>query len=105
MLELDFTTEDVRNGVVFLEEFPPSTKDVTVEVDAADNPDGMQTTLVTEGLCEELEQTLLRFPRPRIQFLVRILRATNSFWTQELRRRFPALFQRKAFTITGQIGA
>ena len=104
MLDLEFITEDVRNGVVLLKEFPPSTKDVTVEVDATGDLD-MQTTLATEGLCEDLEQTLLRFPRPRIEFLVPILRPTNSFWTQELRRRFPVLFQRKAFTMTGWRGA
>ena len=100
MLELEFTTEDVRDGVVLLKGFPPSTKDVTVEVNAE-----YYATLATEGLCEELERTLLRFPRPRIIFLVYILRPTNSFWTQELRRRFPVLFQREAFTITGWTGA
>ena len=77
-------------------------KDVTVNVDAKDD---MQATLATEGLCAELEQTLLGFPRPRVEFLVPILRATNSFWTQELGRRFPMLFQRQALTVTGRRGA
>ena len=102
MLKLEFITEIVRNGVVLLKEFPPLTKDVTVEVNAGDYM--TYATLATEGLCEELERTLLRFPRPRIMFLVCILRPTNSFWTQELRKRFPELSQRKAFTMTGQIG-
>lgn len=53
-----------------------------------------------EGLYENLEQALLRFPRPRMTWYFEIYHADRkSFWTHELEKRFPTLFERGALAV------
>ena len=108
MLKLRFRTRHITDATVFLKDFPPSTlKDVMVEFGGWHMWD-INDTLSGEAssrLLEELEQTLLRFTRPRIVCRVNTLRdSTKSFWTQEIGKHFPVLLQRGGFTLTPETG-
>ncbi len=107
---LAYTTEAITATSMFLKDLSPSTlQDVTVEL-----PHIISTQFLNDALCdeassgrqwlgEELNQTLLRFSRPRIVCPVSVLRnSQQSFWTQELRKHFSVLFQCGAFTITSK---
>lgn len=98
----------ITDAIVFLKGFPDATlKDVMVLLQGGsihsinDRLSGQAIT----GRLEELEQTLLKFPRPRVVCLVdRLRHGRSSFWTQELARCFPLLLQRGAFTLTPTTG-
>ena len=74
----------------------PTLKEVTVEVYRYQEVSGLFGDGI-EGLYENLEQALLRFPRPRMTWYFEIHHADRkSFWTYELGKRFPTLFERGA---------
>lgn len=50
---------------------------------------------------QKLEDTLLQFSKPQLVFQVDKLPArSNLFWTQELRKLFPLLFERGALKVS-----
>ena len=56
--------------------------------------------------CEELEEILLKFPRPSIVFASDdpLHPRRQRFWTRELGRYFPTLLERNAFVLTASLG-
>lgn len=108
MLKLQFTDDDIISATLFLKEFAPQTlKDVMVELESSSimSIKVMLSSEDSSGQFEGLEQNLLRFSRPRITCLVGVLRHDRHlFWTQELAKCFPVLFQRGVFTVTPRTG-
>ena len=99
-------SEDVPVIIAALKGFPSSTlKNVTVELRSVSIQVVNLRLLAKSRLYLELEQTLLRFPRPKVTILVDHLRLGRSLlWTQEIGKRFPVLFQRGAFNVTSKTG-
>ncbi len=99
MLRSPFESETVTRTTVLLNDLQHLTlKDVVVELHSTER---ITTALsYNQGVYEGLEQILLRFSESRIVWVIGNLRAgRQSFWTQELGKRFPAIFQRSALTV------
>ena len=76
----------------------PTLKDVVIKLHSTER---ITTALsYAHKLYEGLEEILLRFSRSQIVWFVGNLRTERkSFWTQELGKGFPALFQRNSLTV------
>ena len=109
-LKVDFMVCYITDTLVLLKNYRHSMlKDVLLELKGTSVFDTCQGLRIdreaSSGLFEALEQTLLRFPQPRIACHFDNLRGgTVLFWTQTLGRHFPTLFHRGAFTVTSKEG-
>ena len=108
VLKLECKIRDIADAVLILDDFSPSTlKDVMVEF-WSESIRNVNSTLSFEANSrplQELEQSLLRFLRPRLVCLVDRLRdGRTSFWIQNVGQYFPALLRGGAFTIAPRIG-
>lgn len=57
------------------------------------------------GVYEELERTLLVFPQAHLVWLLSVCPiGKNSFWIQELAKRFPALFKSGSLAVVPRTG-
>ena len=108
VLKRQFSHFSVHATIETLKDFPLSTlKDITVELPCSSIQDVNYELLHKPSLGLELEQTLLRFPRPNVTIFVNHLRfGRSSFWTQEIGKDyFPVLLQRGAFKVICWTGA
>ena len=109
-LKLDLLIHYITDAFVLLKNYPHSMlKDDLLELQCTSVSDTCERYRVdheaTSGLFKGLEQTLLRFPQPRITCLFDDLRDGRAlFWTRTLGRHFPTLFQRGAFVVTSKEG-
>ncbi|KAI1795679.1 hypothetical protein LXA43DRAFT_732566 [Ganoderma leucocontextum] len=101
VLELCFNLADITNTIALLTDFHcPTLEVVMVKVYAGRIIQELSGRTGPE-LCREFEGALLRFPEPQMMWIVKgTPRRFNSFWTGELRKRFPALFRINALTVT-----
>ena len=118
MLQLPYDYEAVANVAEFLENFrAPKLKQVSVELgpvrsivnitrDDLSAYTGSDDQLQS-GVYSRLEHTLLRFPQPRITWIIdQPLRSgRNAFWTHELGKHLPVLFQRGALALRSPSGS
>ena len=103
-----FPGKVITDTITFLKEFPHSTlEDVRIQLDS----DAMPYILLmlsskdTSQQIAELDQVLVRFPRPQVACNINYLRnGRHSFWMRRLGEHFPAVFQRGAFAITSGTG-
>ena len=108
VLNLELCHIGVSDAIAALKDFPLSTlKDIPVELRCSSIWDVNSELFDSPSLGLELEQTLLRFPTPKVIILVDDLRLSRgSFWTQEIGKDyFPVLLQRGAFKVTYKTGA
>ena len=108
VLKLECKIRDIADAVVILDDFSPSTlEDVVVEV-WSESILKVNNTVSFEANSrplQELEQSLLRFLRPRLVCLVdRLREGRTSFWIQNVGQYFPALLRGGAFTIAPRTG-
>ena len=110
-LKVQFTVYYITATLVLLKNYPHSMlKDVLLELEGLSVSGTCEELRVdpeaSSELFEALEQTLLRFPQPRVACIFDNVRdGTVLFWTQTLGgRHFPTLFQRGAFTVTSKEG-
>ena len=95
VLNLELPRSSVHAVIAALKDFPLSTlKDITIELRFSSIWNVNSELFDNSSQELELEQTLLRFPRPNVTILVDHLRLGRSFfWTQELGKHcFPVLF-------------
>ena len=91
--------------------YGPALKEVTLVVSpvtsVAATAKGLSTPGPADTGYEKLEYALLRFPHPRITWIMgKPLRAgRTSFWTRQLEKRFPVLAQRDALALESETGA
>ncbi|KAM5538933.1 hypothetical protein V8D89_007428 [Ganoderma adspersum] len=93
---LEIIARDIPRAILFLKDFSPSTlTDVTVEMHSSYVTAILQHPNNSSGedisrVFEELEQTLLRFSRPRIAWFLNDQNDFGiSFWTEEIGKRLP----------------
>ena len=108
VLNLELPRSSVHAVIAALKDFPLSTlKDITIELRFSSIWNVNSELFDNSSQELELEQTLLRFPRPKVIIFPNHLRlGRSSFWTQEMGKHyFPVLFQRGAFKVTCETGA
>ena len=108
VLNLELPRSSVHAVIAALKDFPLSTlKDITIELRFTSIWNVNSELFDNSSQELELEQTLLRFPRPKVIIFPNHLRlGRSSFWTQEMGKHyFPVLFQRGAFKVTCETGA
>ena len=96
-------------AIDFFEAFhPPHIQEVTCSLssDIGLAMNSLCGTDESELPCEELEEILLKFPRPGIAFALDnpLHPRRQHFWTRELGRYFPTLLDRNAFVLTASLG-